>query len=129
MALFKRRSSRPALSPADRRKALNRAPQKNTAVEEQELSNGCVRLIYPIEPHPRMLALITLMGRTPTLRERKLELDEMGTMVWKMIDGRTTVRDLIDAFAARYQTHPRETEVAMTSFIRSLGKKGLIGLK
>ncbi len=127
--MFNFRSSRPGKPLTTRREALECIPRKNIHVEEQRLPDGRVRLIYPIELHPRMARILGLFSAAPAPRQGKLELDDMGTLVWDLLDGHVTVRNLISAFAERYQTHPRETEVAMTSFLRSLGKKGLIGLQ
>jgi hypothetical protein len=60
---------------------------------------------------------------------KKLHLDEMGTAVWDLMDGRRSVRRVIQGFATKYQLHLKEAEVAVTRFLRELGKRGLIGFK
>jgi hypothetical protein len=39
------------------------------------------------------------------------------------------VRQLIDTFARTHQLEPREAEVAVTQFLRELGRRGLIGMR
>ena len=63
------------------------------------------------------------------LDQERLQLDNLGTEVWKMIDGKRTVRDIVDAFAETHQLEGREAEMAVTQFLRDLGKRGLIGLQ
>ena len=70
-----------------------------------------------------------LGGRPEEAPLRKTELDEMGSMVWGLIDGDRTVHDIIREFSEHYQLHPKEAEVSVTQFIRMLGNRGLVGLK
>ena len=56
---------------------------------------------------------------------KKIELDELGTEVWDLLDGRRSVRHLIKSFAGTHQLEPREAEVSVTQFIRELGRRGL----
>jgi hypothetical protein len=61
--------------------------------------------------------------------EKKLQLDELGTQVWKLVDNRRTVREIVREFARSHQLMEKEAEVAVTRFLRELGKRGLIGLR
>jgi len=61
-------------------------------------------------------------------KSRKIVLDELGTFVWERCDGQTTVRDLIGIFAERYKLGRREAEVSLTEYLRTLAKRGLIGI-
>ena len=61
--------------------------------------------------------------------EKKIQLDELGTIVWDMIDGNRSVQQIIEEFSEKYRVHLKEAEVAVTSFIKTLGKRELIGLK
>jgi hypothetical protein len=70
-----------------------------------------------------------LGGRPEEAPLRKTELDEMGSLVWSLMDGHRTVDDIISTFTEYYQLHPKEAEIAVTQFIRMLGNRGLIGLK
>ena len=60
---------------------------------------------------------------------RKLQLDELGTQVWDLIDGRITVQSLIQRFADNYQLQLKEAEVSVTRFLRELGQRGIVGLR
>lgn len=56
----------------------------------------------------------------------EFELDEIGTYVWSMCDGETTVRQMRGKLAEKYKLGRREAEVSLTNFLKTLGKKGLV---
>ena len=62
---------------------------------------------------------------TPT---KRLHLDAMGSFVWKLIDGEKSVGQIITTFAKEYKVSNMEAETAVTSFIKTLGQRGFIGL-
>ena len=126
MKVFKRR--RPAGSPASREEALACRPAKNPEVRETWLDSGEVMLIYPVRVRPWFASLAKRLGG-PAPETRKLQLDALGTAAWQLMDGRRTVAGVAQAFARRFQLHPREAEVSVTRFLKELGKRGLIGLK
>ena len=60
--------------------------------------------------------------------ERRIALDEIGAYVWDMCDGETTVRTMIGRFTDKYKLNRKEAEVSMVEYLRTLAKKGLIGI-
>jgi hypothetical protein len=60
---------------------------------------------------------------------KKFQLDELGTAVWNLMDGKRSVRQLVKIFAGTHRLEPREAEVSVTQFIRELGRRGLIGMR
>lgn len=127
MRAFKRKNRDVHLTRAE---ALTCTPVKNTRVGEARLETGEVLLTYPVRIRPWIANLIRRFGwGIKRVQSKKLHLDELGTAVWDLMDGRRSVRQVIQRFAKRYQLHPKEAEVAVTRFLRELGKRGLIGLK
>lgn len=127
MRVFKRKNRDAHLTRAE---ALTCTPVKNTRVGEARLETGEVLLTYPVRIRPWIANLIRRFGwGLKRVQSKKLHLDELGTAVWDLMDGRRSVRQVIQRFAKRYQLHPKEAEVAVTRFLRELGKRGLIGLK
>jgi hypothetical protein len=113
-----------------REAALKSTPVKNAQVKEERLETGEVLLTYPITIRPWIAGLIRRFGGNANRVElKKLHLDELGTAVWDLMDGRRSVRRVIKGFAGKYQLHIKEAEVAVTRFLRELGRRGLIGLK
>ena len=70
------------------------------------------------------------LGRsTDRIQTKKIQLDTLGTSVWEQMDGKRSIREIIQEFVRKHQLHPKEAEVAVTQFLRNLGKRGLIGIK
>ena len=113
-----------------RKESLAYTPVKNVQVTEKRLETGDVLLIYPVDVRPWFAGLVRrLGGPSGKTYTKKIQLDTLGTAVWEMMDGKRTVRQLIKRFAKHHQLHNREAEIAVTQFIRDLGKRGVIGLK
>lgn len=103
-------------------------PLKNRNITEKRMENGLIMLSYPLRLKPLFADVAKRFGmwKDGHAPIKKLELDEMGTLVWDMIDGKNSVRKIAAAFAQKYQVLPREAEVATASFLRDLGKRGLV---
>ena len=124
MKAFKKK---PLISRAE---ALESKPVKNSDIQENHLETGEVLLTYPMRVRPWAAALTRrFTGSAGLVQEKKLQLDKLGTAVWGLIDGERSVKQLIKRFSDQHQLHRREAEVAVTQFLRELGKRGLIGLK
>jgi hypothetical protein len=114
----------------NREQALACVPVRSGHVREERTTDGVLRLAYPIGARPWVAWVSRRLGAAePRVRTKQLELDEMGTAVWELVDGRRTVRGVIRRFARRYDLHPREAEVSVTLFLRNLGRRGIIGLQ
>ena len=110
--------------------ALTLTPVKNMDAAEVILNSGIVVIHYPVTMRPWMAKWIQrFKGSSPQMGSRKLQLDTLGTQVWKMIDGKRTVRDIVDTFARTHQLPRREAEMAVAQFLRDLGKRGLVGMR
>lgn len=113
-----------------REEALNSIPVKNIQVSEGRLESGEILIYYPMTMRPWITSLVKRFGGSQDqLRNKKLQLDEMGTEVWTLIDGNRSVSQIIQEFARTHQLQVHEAEVAVTQFIRELGKRGVIGLR
>ena len=126
MRVFKKKPKGPAISRAE---ALNRIPVKNVQITEDRLETGEALIGYPVTIRPFFATLVKRFGGPENyIQTRKLELDKLGSSVWDLIDGKRSIRQLIQVFAETHQLQFREAEVAVTQFIRELGRRGLIGL-
>ncbi len=127
MKVFRKRKPKPQLS---RTAALDCCPAKSVNIAESRLDSGEVMLEYPLAVRPWLAAVARRLGRpVNTIQTKKLQLDAMGTAVWDLMDGRRSVRKIIQIFAKQHRLDNKEAEVSVTSFIRELGQRGLIGLK
>jgi hypothetical protein len=126
MRVFKKKPKGPKISRAE---ALNRIPVKNIQITEDRLETGEVRIGYPVIVRPFFASLVKRFGGPEEqVQTKKLQLDTLGSSVWDLLDGKRSVRQLIQIFSETHQLQPREAEVAVTQFIRELGRRGLIGL-
>ncbi len=117
-----------------RGEALAARPVRNEAVDEEHRTDDAdapvLRLVYAVRYKPWFGRLASKLGRWDERpMTRRLELDEMGTLVWRLIDGDRDVNAIIREFAAAYRLQPREAEVAVTTFIKQLGQRGVIVLR
>lgn len=127
MRLFKKKSKGPSISRAE---ALDRIPDKNVQISEERLDSGEVVIHYPVTMRPLFAGLVKRFGGPGVqIQTKKLQLDALGTSVWALIDGKCSVRQLINGFGTTHQLEPREAEVAVTQFLRELGRRGLIGMR
>jgi len=105
-------------------------PVRNAEVHEIPLDNGLVQLSYPLAIKPwfgHLAEKVGMWDKRPMIKQ--IELDEMGTFVWKRIDGNRSVRQIADEFTTYYEVQPREAELSVTAFIKTIGQRGIIGLK
>ena len=127
MKVFRKKSIQSRMT---RDEALSYKPAKNQHISETRLETGEVIIEYPVAVRPLIAAVARRLGKTQNLTQtRKLQLDALGTSVWDLIDGRHTVRRMINIFAETHRLEKREAEVSVTQFIRELGRRGLLGLR
>jgi len=128
MSVFKRKNrARPVMT---RTEALDCVPLKNPRIRESRLESGEVLLSYTVKVRPWFSGLVRRLGKEREIvQSKKIQLDELGTTVWDLIDGGRSVRAIVREFSEGYQLENKEAEVSVTSFLRELGKRGLVGLR
>lgn len=127
MRVFKKKPPRSSISRAE---ALDRIPVKNLQISENRLETGEVVISYPVTMRPFFAGLVKRFGGPEVPAQmKKFQLDELGTSVWNLMDGKRSVRQLVKIFAGTHRLEPREAEVSVTQFIRDLGRRGLIGMR
>ena len=60
-------------------------------------------------------------------KKRTITLDEVGSMVWQMCDGRTAVAQMIEDLRSKYKLDRKEAEVSLLAYLKTLGQKRFIG--
>ncbi len=122
------------ISPSDpsvlnRTQALECVPAQNDTIQWQQLDSGEILFTYPLPLNAFFQALHRKFGKNQeALPTKKLQLDQMGSFVWQEIDGKRTVREIIRHFAEEYKITTQEAEHAVTTFLKTLGQRGLIAL-
>jgi hypothetical protein len=127
MRLFKKKPKGPSISRAE---ALDRIPVKSRQISENRLESGEIVICYPVSMRPVFAGLAKRFGGQEVQTQmKKLQLDELGTSVWNLMDGNRSVRQLVKMFTETHQLETREAEVSVTQFIRELGRRGLIAMR
>jgi hypothetical protein len=110
--------------PLSRDEAFEARPVRNPSLKWRMNDEGVVEVIVP----RRKDAFGRLMGFLFFVPEnRPITLDEVGTRVWDMCDGEHTVEEIVNTLSDEYKLQRREVEVSLTEYLRTLGKKGMVG--
>ena len=98
-------------------------PMRHPRVTEQRTESGALELILSI---PKSRLARWLSRRSGEMVQRRFEIDALGEDAWKMMDGKTPVRTMIEQFAESHQLNLREAEVAMLAYLQSLASRGVM---
>jgi len=110
--------------------ALLCIPEKNMLVKESTLDSGDIILAYQSVYKPLFQKIQKFVRKNPgNTFKRKIQLDHLGVDVWHLINGKKNVKAIIKEFATIHTLNYKEAEISVTLFLRSLGEKGLIGIK
>ena len=120
MGIFATRKS-PKLS---REAMLNSRPARNEALAWDENDDG--EVVIKVERQESLrVRLLSKVFYIP--QERKITLDEVGTEVWQMCNGKTSVAQMIERLGKKYQLNRKEAEVSLLSYLKTLGQKRFVG--
>jgi hypothetical protein len=122
MGLFRKKEPKARL---DRRQSMSARPVLNRLVKVERGEDGNAILQVPRADN-MMVRWVSRSFKLPPYK--KVALDELGTFVIEHCDGEHTVRDVVDMFAKKYRLNRREAEVSMSTFLRDLARRSIIGL-
>ena len=60
-------------------------------------------------------------------KQKSLVLDQIGTQVWEMCDGRTTVEAMIRRLSESHKLNEKEAEISLLAYLKKLAQKRLVG--
>jgi len=99
-------------------------PTRNDSLRWEEGDEGEVRVIVERQETWKV-KLLSKVFYIP--KERKITLDEVGTEVWQMCNGRNSVGQMIDLLSEKYQLNRKEAEVSLLQYLKTLGQKRFVG--
>jgi hypothetical protein len=107
----------------DRRRSLDAVPVRNAGVEAAASDGADAVVTVPIARGSGFLARFQ-----PPVMRRTVQLDEIGSFVFGLVDGRRTTREIVDAFVHRYRVNRREAELSCVEFLKSLVRRQAISI-
>ncbi len=114
----------------DRTESLACTPCHLPDIHWKRQENGTIRIEYPLNIKPFFLQIARRFQKEQELQPtKKLELDELGSTLWCMIDGEKNVKTLIEEFAETKRFSIQEAEQSVTTFLLELGRRGVIILR
>lgn len=110
-----------------RGQSLAAKPVKNPGVKWEKTETGEAVLEFPVKLPRRIRLAAWLIGKKKDEKPtRKIELDEVGTLVWEGCDGETTVTELVRKVAKAYKLPRKESEHSTTLFLKMLAERGVL---
>ena len=108
----------------DRRQALAGVPEFNSHVKCSENGGtGTLTLVVTMKRRADFLGKFQ-----PKSWERNIELDELGSFVAGLIDGKRTALEIVEAFVTRFKINRREAELCTMQFLKSLIERNVISV-
>jgi len=126
----KKKQKAPSLS---RSEFLRLRPMRNPAIEWKKDEEGKIKLIIPLKKRTKDEKKAASKRADffsklfPEPKEKRIQLDEVGSIVWELCDGEKTAKEIVDHLCQKYKLLPREAEVPLSSYLNTLAKRGLIG--
>ncbi|MFW5866958.1 MAG: PqqD family protein [Armatimonadota bacterium] len=111
-------------TPLSRDRAFEARPVRNPALKWRINDEAMVEVIVPRrkDMFGRVMGFLFFVPES-----RPITLDEVGTRVWHLCDGEHTVEEVVRSLSKEYKLQRREVEVSLTEYLRTLGKKGMVG--
>lgn len=111
-------------APLTREQAFEARPVRNPRLKWRVNDADCVEVIVPRRKDTvgRVLGFLFFVPDN-----RPVTLDEVGSRVWQLCDGENTVAEVARTLANDYKLGRREVEVSLTEYLRTLGKRGMVG--
>ncbi len=108
----------------DRAKLLLLKPKPSSNVKWEVYDTGEVAIIIERKYRGRLGEVLATIFMQP--KTRKIVLDEIGSYVWKLLNGKTSIREIITEISRRFRMSKREAEVSLIAFLADLERRGAI---
>jgi len=103
---------------------LNSRPARNEELTWEKNDDGEVQITVRRQETWKV-RLISKIFYIP--KKRKITLDEVGTEVWQLCNGRNTVARMIEDLSDKYQLNRKEAEVSLLAYLKTMAQKRFIG--
>lgn len=103
---------------------LDVVPFRSAHISTEKESDGTVVIAFPRFKYEWMRRFLLPRGMSPDVHVR---LEKHGTAVWELIDGKSTVREIIEKLAVHFEQE-ENYESRVLAYISQLQKDGFIKL-
>lgn len=117
----------------DRRRQLapealrSAVPSRNPVVQVLDEQEGRVVLEAPLEvAKSKWVAGLARLTKQP--ETKRFELEEVGSFVWNLIDGKRSFEGISEALRERYKMGRVEADAALGAFLQMLSQRRLVTL-
>jgi len=102
---------------------LKAKPVRNLGLEWTEDEKG-VHVKIP----PKKTLLFKIFSKfLPLTRETRVLLDEQGSFIWNLCDGKNSIKTIAESLNKRYNMPISHAEAALDVYFIQLSKQGLVG--
>jgi hypothetical protein len=119
--MFSKKTKTP---PITREDSLAMRPIRMADVEMDVDDAGNGKLRVPMRP----TRIASFLGAKLPPRPKTFEFDAVGVYLWKQLDGKTSVEQLIRRIGKQYNLELRQAEASTVAFLKTLMQKGLVGM-
>ncbi len=125
-----RRKKKPEGPAVSRSEFLRLKPVRNPLLKWEKDEKGDIKLLIPLREDPakkRVSGKIFSKLTPQPPKDRKIQLDKVGSVVWELCDGNATVKEIVEALHEKYKMMPSEAEISLDAYFKQLSKRGLVG--
>ena len=122
--LYKLKLKKRPDSQFERADILNSLPLRNKLIKWEVDDKGEVSLIIP-QTRKLWVRITSKIFMLPN--KRVIVLDGIGSFVWQLCDGRNQIHSVVNQLRKQYKMTRKEAETSLFTFMRQLGKRGIIG--
>ena len=131
MKLFRKKTaSKGTIKGPTRAEALAGIPRRSPDATWKTLEDDTILIEYPLAIKPFFIQLANRFTHSTNRQDarltKKLQLDGMGSKVWLLFDGKRDIKTIIREVADLSGLSLQEAEISVTTFLRDLGRRGLI---
>lgn len=128
---LRRKKKKPKGPSISRSEFLSIKPIRNPSLKWEKGEDEKITILITLNGKPVKKSLshkvLSKIFPPPQTREKKIELDKIGSMIWELCDGETTVKEIVEALHEKYKMLTHEAEISLNAYFRQLNKRGLLG--
>ena len=122
--LYKLRLKKRPDTPFDRERILSALPLRNQLIKWEVDDKEEVSLVIP-QQQKLWIRIASKIFSLPD--KRVIVLDDVGSYVWRLCDGKTSISQIVKHLSKQYRMTRKEAETSLFTFMQQLGKRNIIG--